>query len=508
MTDAAPESEHAYLRRYPDVAGAIAAGAIASAREHFLNYGRFEGRIWPEPSAVSPAAAPPASEPLTVPHHCDAILLSRGFLFVTGWIDDRFDRLAFVAVGSVGDQPFLRAEPCRHRREDVERHLELSCPCEAGFWQLFAIPPEMAARPVALRLELASGESVPVAPVNPVRLSLREHLDSFLGFYGRRALIGSLVARSFAELDAGLGNMIARMHETVRATRQVSSEGRYGHRPAKPLLSFVCCLHGIPDFLFLQIARFADCARLDHFEFIYVNNTPALEEDLHRDAELAAMLFETTVRVISFDQNTGFSYANNFGVSRAMAQTVVLINPDVFPREAASLDALLRFASGKARRAITGGKLFYADGTVMHEGMVIIPDLRLSALARSPVLTVEHPRKGFSDRGGSKTMKVPAVSGAMMVIDRNDFVRAGGFDEGFIHGHYEDADLCLRFATQGGMREGKDGGERDWKVLCDPALAFWHYEGCGSIRQPEQEGALQVNRWRFSRKWQDFLSGR
>lgn len=499
MTDAAPEAERAYLKRYPDVAGAIAAGAIASAREHFLNYGRFEGRAWLGSSA-GPSAVPPTLEPLTVPHHCDAILLSRGFLFIEGWIDDRCDRLTFIAVGSAGDQPFLRAEPCRHRREDVERHLALSSPFEAGFWQLFAIPPEMAARPVALRLDLASGESISVPPANPVRLSVREHLDAFLGFYGRRSLIGSLVARSFAELDAGLGSTIACMHETVRATYQVSSEGHYGRRPAKPLLSFVCCLYGIPDFLFLQIARFADCTRLDHFEFIYVNNTPALEEVLHRDAELAAMLFETSVRVISFDQNTGFSYANNFGVSRARAQTVVLINPDVFPREAASLDALVRLASGKARRAITGGKLFYADGTVMHEGMAFIPDPRLSALARSPVWTVEHPRKGFPDRGESKAMKVPAVSGAMMVIDRNDFTRIGGFDEGFIHGHYEDADLCLRFAHQ--------GAAQDWKVLCDPALAFWHYEGCGSIRRPEHEGALHVNRWRFSRKWQDFLSGR
>ena len=489
--DALPDPERAYLACYPDVAGAVEAGTVTSALEHFLNYGRFEGRVWPGVSSVPPASAFPS-----VPHHCDATLLSRGFLFVEGWIDDRFDRLAGVATSPAGGEPLLAANPHRHRREDVERHLALSSPFEAGFWQLFEIPPEMAGRPIALRLELASGESISVSPANPVRLAVREHLESFLGFYGRRSLIGNRVARAFAELEAGLGETIARMHAVVRATYQASSEGHYGTRPAKPLLSFVCCLYGIPDFLFLQIARFAHHANLERFEFIYVNNTPALEEVLHRDAELAAMLFETSVRVISFDQNTGFSYANNVGITRARGRTIALINPDVFPREATSLDALVRLASGKAGHAITGGKLFYADGTVMHEGMTFVPDLRLSALARSPVWTVEHPRKGFPDRGERKTVKVPAVSGALMVLDRADFEEIGGFDERFLYGHYEDADLCLRFADKG------------WDVLCDPALAFWHYEGCGSIRREEHEGALPVNRWRFSRKWRDFLSER
>jgi len=34
-----------YLRQYPDVAEAIRKGVVASAREHFLNDGYFEGRI-------------------------------------------------------------------------------------------------------------------------------------------------------------------------------------------------------------------------------------------------------------------------------------------------------------------------------------------------------------------------------------------------------------------------------------------------------------------------------
>lgn len=500
--DALPDAELAYLKRYPDVAGAIKAGTVTSALEHFLNYGRFEGRVWLGPdagqgamaSAAEPALPAPAPEPPQVPHACDAILITQGFLFVDGWVDDRFDPLVSIEVATSGGDGALSASPCRHRRQDVEQHLNASSPFEGGFWQLFEVPPDVAARPIRLRLCFASGQSLSLSPGNITRLALREHLETFLAFYGRRQLIGSLVARSFAELDAGLAATIEHVHDAIRATRESQSEGSYGHRSARPLISFVCCIYGIPDFLFLQVAQFARYAGLERFEFIYVNNTPELEEVLHRDAELAASVFQTSVSIISLNQNTGFSYANNVGIARARAQTIVVINPDVFPYDAASIGALTRLASGKARRALIGGKLFYADGTVMHEGMYFVADPRLSALARTKVWTVEHLRKGFPDRGNRGTSVVPAVSGALMVFDRADYERVGGFDEAFIYGHYEDGDLCLRFAQQG------------WKVLYDASLTFWHYEGKGSIKRPEHAGAVHFNRWHFARKWSTSLS--
>lgn len=489
------DAELAYLKRYPDVAGAIRAGTVTSALEHYLNYGRFEGRVWLGPEAAASAASAPektedaAPELPAVPHNCDSIIATRGFLFVDGWVDDRADPLAAIEVTTAGPEPALILTPCRYRRQDVEQHLGVSSPFEAGFWRLVAVPGELLNRPIGVRLRLASGQSIVLGTGNIARLSLREHFETFLGFYGRRPLIGSLVARSFAELGDGLADTIERMHEAIRATRAVASEGSYGRRPGRPVLSFVCCIYGIPDFLFLQIAQFARYTNLDRFEFIYVNNTPELEEVLHRDAELAAFLFRTSVRIISLNQNTGFSYANNVGIAAAKAETIVVINPDVFPRARASIEVLLGHSRKKARHALVGGKLFYADGTVMHEGMYFLADARLSALARAKVWTVEHLRKGFPDLGDRSTTVVQAVSGALMVFDRADYQKVGGFDERFIYGHYEDADLCLRFAEAG------------WKVTYDAALTFWHYEGAGSIRRPEHAGAIHFNRWLFSRKW-------
>jgi hypothetical protein len=49
ILDATPIDEALYLRRNPDVAQAVAAGVYASARDHLVAVGYFEGRsAWPE----------------------------------------------------------------------------------------------------------------------------------------------------------------------------------------------------------------------------------------------------------------------------------------------------------------------------------------------------------------------------------------------------------------------------------------------------------------------------
>jgi len=46
-------NEDWYLRRYPDIGEAIAAGTFASGRQHFISHGYFEGRV-PFPIQVDP----------------------------------------------------------------------------------------------------------------------------------------------------------------------------------------------------------------------------------------------------------------------------------------------------------------------------------------------------------------------------------------------------------------------------------------------------------------------
>jgi GT2 family glycosyltransferase len=86
------------------------------------------------------------------------------------------------------------------------------------------------------------------------------------------------------------------------------------------------------------------------------------------------------------------------------------------------------------------------------------------------------------------------VTGAFISVDRPWFEHLGGFNEEYVLGHYEDADLCLT-SLQAGVPA--------W--LHD--LRFWHLEGKGSTHERAHEGAALVNRWLFTARWREALDG-
>jgi hypothetical protein len=415
------------------------------------------------------AGPPPPPARAYAPLACGADVLawSEDGIFAEGWLDDRVNPAVALQLrdpsGAVATLPAWRS-----RRLDAEGHLALANPAELGLWTAALLPYPANAAGLELAVVHRHGGTVtPFAPAQRLALSRREFLEHVLAYFGRRAVIGGAAARGFAELDGPLGPLIEGLHGRLAGTRAVTARGdfRHGAAPAgKPLLSLVCVLYGVPDFLHLLVSQFARFAPLGEVEFLFACNSPEMEEAVLRDAELAAFTFRTTVRVIG---------------------------PDVFPRHAAAVHRLFALAREGLGQRLVGGRLFYADGTVMHDGMVIEADARLAAQTGGrPALLVEHLRKGFPDRPEDAAPRpVPAVSGALMLMDRGMARDLGPFDEGFVFGHYEDADLCLRLAQSGG------------EVLVDPALSFWHYEGRGSITRPEHAGSAMFNRWRFSRRW-------
>ena len=488
-----------YLKQYPDVRGAIETGGVASALEHYLLYGRAEGRSWPdvnggvvrvvereEVALVEPTPA--------IPHACEAVQIAQGLVFVDGWLDDRYDPLVGLTL-LAGERTTL-LEFGRRRRTDVEQHFGATTPHEFGFWAICSLAGAIVQGSPKLQISLGSGTRITVASNTVSRFATKELFDLFLAAFGQRSVVGSLFARSFADLGLGAGRVLSEAYALVRAGRRVRSACHYGARAATPDVTFVCVLFGLPFFLFQLVARFAQHARLDRVEFVFVSNSPELEEQLNRDAEIAAWLFNTDVSIVTMNQNTGFSHANNEAVRHARGGRVCVVNPDVFPVDAASVSTTLAMDDAALGRNVIGGRLYYADGTVMHEGMYFERDPKLSGMADVSVWTVEHWRKGFPDRRGLVAARVDAVSGAFMLMTRATYDRLGGFNEDFVYGHYEDADLCLRNERDGGVTK------------YEPRLTYWHYEGMGSVKRPEHAGSGHYNRWLFSRLWSSELDAR
>jgi GT2 family glycosyltransferase len=181
------------------------------------------------------------------------------------------------------------------------------------------------------------------------------------------------------------------------------------------------------------------------------------------------------IRVVRLEENAGFAGACNRGAAAADGERLLFLNNDTEPRPG-WLRALRRYADVHPQAAAVGAKLLYPNGSVQHAGVVFGQDgyphhLYAGFPADHPA--VSHPRR------------LQAVTAACMLVEREAFERAGGFDAGF-HNSLEDVDLCLRL--------GAAGGEVHY---CDEAVLV-HLESASRGRRDrfERSVALYRERWR------------
>jgi GT2 family glycosyltransferase len=216
-----------------------------------------------------------------------------------------------------------------------------------------------------------------------------------------------------------------------------------------------------------------------------------------REARIGSLIYGVAQTVMLLGGNAGFGAANNAAIAAARTDRILNVNPDVFPRDpawAAKHTALIDSSAQGTR--LFGVPLYYDDGSLMHGGMYFEADEAISIvggkMARRRMLRVEHYGKGAPPDGTAfvRPRPVPAVTGAFISSERAWFEKLGGFTEDFVFGHYEDADLCLKSLEQGTPAWLQD-------------IRLWHFEGKGSTRLPPHEGGSIVNRWLFSRRWDE-----
>ena len=137
-------------------------------------------------------------------------------------------------------------------------------------------------------------------------------------------------------------------------------------------------------------------------------------------------------RVLRSEENIGFCAGCNRGVEAARGRLVAFVNFDgeVEPGWDAPLAELL----DDPAVSVTTGLLLSLDGeTIQAAGLDIAPNTavvgRLDGLPRSAA--------------PSSPLDVPAATGALMMVRRDDFLALGGFYEGFFM-YGEEADYCLR----------------------------------------------------------------
>ena len=414
-----------------------------------------QGELRPSGSARQPVVAGRA--PLTLQGGGERFFASEaGWFLIIGWLaDEGNDPTGFTVLGADFSVDLPSDSVLRHARPDIEAHIREGA-YDYGFIAFGRIAPHaLLQQPMRLQVRTPSTAFEGVA--HPEIVADKRLLDTLL--------IAAAGARSHAGAEANLRAFLAggAGATAVELFRSTVERGTAGHhverfRPRPVSRSFITVLFGSTEPIMLQPVLFRQSG-IDFGEWIYVCNSPEDASAVLRLARTVSDLYDVMITVIVMTDNVGFGAANNVAVGHAASDRIFVINPDVYPlaRHLGALRATLDGADFGDR--LCGGLLFYDDHNLMHSGMFVENDLffRSSAMNRfagpaAPtsfgLLRVEHFDKGvpFDEGRWSGALAVPAITGAVMAFGRRYFEKVDGFSTRYIYGHYEDADLCLRWA--------------------------------------------------------------
>jgi GT2 family glycosyltransferase len=498
-----------YLLANPDVARSVALGSFNSAYQHYFLYGRAEQRpLHPpvkEPQNRIIRTQQTADEPTNpeLSGALDAVMLSpAGGIFIVGWVDDTVSPLQWIKISGANWHVTLNdSRTARIRRTDVEAAIDPVRTHPFGFFS-FAY----AAAPLDIgtncRVLLHMNNNRELAFDVPARRATEIELrDALLSYVAGSETFGNRQVERVRMLRGPLSTEIVKHNNDI--TREIIKGAyveRFGPADRSPTSSMVVCLYGKPEYLFLQSALFGGAAGFENYEMIYVSNSPEMAEQLIKDARTCSLIYGLQQTIVLLPGNAGFGAANNIAVSHARSDRILIVNPDVFPRDNDWAEKHTRIVRDlpRMRTKLFGASLFYDDGSLMHGGMYFeydrAPSMSPTGFLTQRMARVEHFGKGapeWSERF-TRARPVPAVTGAFISFDRAWYEKLGGFTEDFVFGHYEDADLCLRSIA---------AGVAPW--MHD--IRLWHLEGKGSSRLPVHEGGSYVNRAVFSERWESLI---
>jgi GT2 family glycosyltransferase len=424
-----------------------------------------------------------------------------GLCFISGWVDsDESVAIHDLGLYRGGEALGLTTAVARCRRADVEASFPAASPNMRGFWAVLKLERPLLSKS-KLEVRASADKKRCGLAGSVVNVNERRLRDLALEHLGRAQYYNEPTAEAFFQLDNGVGRALIGLNESI-VSRFLEGGYRmqFGPRRAHYAGSIIVCIYGKPEYLTLQTSLFSQSPGYENYEFIYVSNSPELGETLAKDAAIASLVYGVSITLIIMAGNAGFGAANNVAAAAASSERLLLVNPDVLPREREwpRLHSELVGNLPAEQTRLFGTTLYYDDGSLMHGGMYIVVDggfvPRDEQMVRRDFLRVEHYGKGAPADAAvyRKARAVPAVTGAFVSIDRAWFEQLGGFSRQYIFGHYEDVDLCLR---------SLQAGTPAW--LHD--LPFWHLESKGSTFESAHVGGRLVNRWQVTSSWLELV---
>ncbi len=275
-----------------------------------------------------------------------------------------------------------------------------------------------------------------------------------------RKVVSQIIGSNLEPRDYVAGKAIkAIWKERIKTiSQQEARHHSFGSNSLKPDISILIPLYGRLDFMEFQLHWFFYSQRRrkynkHYYQIVYCLDDPDQEQALLRIAEKCSMLYKIPFEIVINPANLGYAGANNMAARYAKADTLLLLNSDIIPRDDDAIDILIDcYQSMPNQKGVLGAKLLYPSNDIQHVGMTFYKDSNLPGILGSCWLN-EHPHKHIKHISNSKLqtgmIETEAATAACLLISKDLFDKLDGFRLDYISGDFEDSDLCLRVRKTG-----------------------------------------------------------
>ncbi len=255
---------------------------------------------------------------------------------------------------------------------------------------------------------------------------------------------------------------------------------------SEPLVTIVIPNKDHTDILDTCVRSIYEKTDYTNYEILVVENNSRKEETFSYYKRMQKA--HENFRVVTYKGDFNYSAVNNFGVQNANGDYLLFLNNDTKVISPYWIREMLGFCQ-RDNTAAVGAKLYYADDTVQHCGVVV----GIGNFAGHV-----HPFSSRQESGYLGRLKavqdISAVTAACVLVKKSVFEEVSGFDETFAVS-LNDVDLCLRIREKG------------YLIVEDPNVELYHYESKtrGYEDTPEKQERFKKEILQFRERWKDLL---
>ena len=252
------------------------------------------------------------------------------------------------------------------------------------------------------------------------------------------------------------------------------------------------------------ISSIREKSTYENYEIVVVENNSETDEIFAYYKELTNDTFDkamkhgdvavsedNVVKIVKYEGEFNYSAINNLGVEKTDGEYILLLNNDTQVITVNWMEELLMYAQREDVGAV-GGKLFYANKTIQHAGVVI--GLGAHRTAGHTHYGQSRENLGYMGRL-CYTQNVTAVTGACLLVKKELFEKVGGLDTGFAVS-LNDVDFCLKLRKEGYLN------------VFTPFAELYHFESISRGLDDSGEKAQRYNKESevFRDKWKEELA--